>query len=314
MGSWPRLSVQVWPRIGLVLCLIALNTALIVFSFKMYPVDRGTPEGFFDAMYDLKLSPDRGMGSVYPSQGRRCIYFHQGFHREFLYAVSMGEVEALLPKVRVRASRECTSLSEEERTLLDSESSINELVHARIETWAKRAASASPESGEYFTERQRGFLSRWARIERYWANILFEAVYLNGSLVVVWVPFLMKGALVRRAIAIGLAFPLLLAPYFLGYCPWSFTSAGPVGGVLYPILLLPFYGWPVGWNDFDVWLVGLLGSPLSSLSQGTGGMLSVSGMGSVTPTSTLIGGLLSAIATFLGSRAAGRALRGNPAG
>ena len=48
----------------------------------------------------------------------------------------------------------------------------------------------------------------------------------------------------RVVAAKGMLPTLFCLPYWLGYAPLTFTSAGPVGGVLYPWLLQTLRGLP----------------------------------------------------------------------
>jgi hypothetical protein len=305
--KFPRLlSARACCLAGLIASLVALNVALGLFSVWMYPVQRGAAEEFWDAMYGLGLSKSGAIWGVYPPQDGLCVFYSQGFHGQFLHAVPMAEAERLLPAVRQQALDHGDLLSAKERQLLSSEAAIHELVQCRIETARELRSEALKDGGEYDTRSQKAFLLRWDRIRRYPRNILFEAVFLNGWLVMLLIPFLKREAHGWRALSAGLAVPVFMTPYFLGYCPWSFTSAGPVGGVVYPTLLVLLCGWRISWNPFDEALLRWLPSPLQSLSQEPGDMMSVSGMGGLSPTWAIMLGWILALATWWASRAISR--------
>lgn len=134
----------------------------------------------------------------------------------------------------------------------------------------------------------------------YWKNVAFEAAFLDGVLVLCWLALWKKPRAWIRSLLAGSVVPLLFAPYYLGYCALAFTSAGPQGGALYPILLVGgFRGLRGDWNAFDVWLLEILPKPLADLTQSPGAMWSLTG-GGVPPTTVLIAGaLIGATSYFL---------------
>jgi hypothetical protein len=87
------------------------------------------------------------------------------------------------------------------------------------------------------------------------------------------------------------ALPILfLLPTYLGYATYSFTSAGPSGGVLYPFLLGNIRGGSV--TTFDRWLLVHTPRLLEPLSTPIGSPLALTGMGMPGPTSAVVAGVL----------------------
>jgi len=267
-----------------------LNGGLAYCSVVMHPVAKGTAEEFWNMMYFLK--GPRYIGGVYPCREGLCIYYLQGFHGEFIHAVPVAEVERLLPEVRRQALSEPRSLSTAEKELLTSDAGVERLVTARLAAErAETVIGASDVNGP--RDESAEFELRWKRIRRYWLNILFEAGFLNGWLFLVAFPFLRRSSPDwSRAISAGLAFPMLFVPYFLGYCPWTFTSAGPSGGAVYPWMIWGFRWCSWGTTAFDGWLLKGSGFPLEPLTQPSGSLWTHSGRGGVAPTFAIVIGLL----------------------
>lgn len=282
------------------LTFLLLNAAIVVKASSMYPVSRGSSADFWYSMYYVKFHEQGFLGGVYPMRGSSCIYYHQGFHGEFLYSVPVAEVQRLLPEVRKRISEGGGHISDEERELLSSDPDIGKLVETRLKVEALEATKRG--DGEYHHASQKMFRDRWNRIRRYWANILFEVVFFNALLISLWYPFFKLGRHLWRAVSIGTALPVLFVPYYLGYCTWTFTSTGPIGGALYPWTLHGLRKWGLDWNGLDDRFVAILPSPLEFLTQTQGPMLSVSGMGAVSPTSLLIIGVFLGLVTYISSR------------
>jgi hypothetical protein len=126
-----------------------------------------------------------------------------------------------------------------------------------------------------------------------------------GYMSALWVfliwPWVRTCSLSRRAAHAALLPLLLLFPYYLGYCAWKFTSAGPVGGVIYPYVLDAFRWLP--WTSIDRFLIqhvpqvfGPLTGPIGPiLSMGGGrraGPLAAIGLGLVFGTAVFCLGLL----------------------
>jgi len=91
---------------------------------------------------------------------------------------------------------------------------------------------------------------------------------------------------------------LFMLPVYLGYAAYSFTSAGPTGGVLYPWLLMNVSGGSC--NEFDREILAYTPRILEPLSAPIGMPMALSGRGMPGPTTTIIVGLLIALLVFVG--------------
>src|SRR5438067_304339 len=114
---------------------------------------------------------------------------------------------------------------------------------------------------------------RWERVRRYDWSASGEFVYLSALVVFAAWPWLRNGRPLRWAVHLGLVPVLLFLPYWLGYAGFTFTSAGPSGGVLYPWLIVWFGRLP--WTALDTAIVSRLPPVLEPYSQTPGPMLSL---------------------------------------
>lgn len=131
---------------------------------------------------------------------------------------------------------------------------------------------------------------------RYHVNIIFEFCDLSVLVLFAAWPWLWNKGRWAWSIHAALLPPLFHLPYFLGYCPLAMTSAGPVGGVLYPILLVmsSARGCITGLDRF---VFEHLPYFLEPISQTPGPMAAITG-GAVSPTASLGFGLALGIVTF----------------
>ena len=105
----------------------------------------------------------------------------------------------------------------------------------------------------------------------------------------------------RREIHLGMTPFLFCLPFWLGYAPLTFTSAGDTEGVLYPRLLMALRGLP--WSDLDTEIVRALPKPLEPLNQLPGPMWSLSGSGAVGPVAMVTAGAILFLAVMWGPEA-----------
>ena len=128
---------------------------------------------------------------------------------------------------------------------------------------------------------------------------LLEWGYLSAIVIFAAWPWLRNRRLSRWAVHAGLLPLFLLLPYYLGYCSWNFTSAGPGGGVIYPSVLDAFRWLP--WTALDQTLMQHVPQVLAPLTGPLGTMLSVSGGRHAGPLAALGLGLgLGAVVFWLG--------------
>ncbi len=239
-------------------------------------------------------------GFVRPRDGR-FIYYAQGFHGAAIYCVDPDAVRALFPKVveRLRNAPPGRLKPDVEVGFREWEKSgagpgdVEGLLRKIEDARTGRIRRDNPGRNYSPEEYERIFDEHWRCARRYSWNLWFEFAFLAGLIVFAAWPWLWSAGRARWASHLGLTPTLFCLPYWLGYAPLTFTSAGPTGGVLYPFLLLPLHHLP--WSDFDPVLLRALPRPLESLSQVPGAMLSVTRYARVGPVAVLtLGGLVMA--------------------
>ena len=136
---------------------------------------------------------------------------------------------------------------------------------------------------------------------RYWANICFECVYFAGLSL-----FALLALATRQQVGLELepssrvvARAAHVAILLWVLRRWTFTSAGPSGGVLYPWVISRFRGFPV-WTSADQWVLEHFPKVLEPLSQTLGPWLVISGTGTLGPVIAVAFGPLIGGFVFLG--------------
>lgn len=131
---------------------------------------------------------------------------------------------------------------------------------------------------------ERHIRSRW-----YWSAIAFEWLFLSGLVLFAAWPALKGLGWKRWAIHLGLSPLLFMLPAFLGYATYSFTSAGPTGGIVYPFLLeaLP----RSSCNEVDLVILRHLPPLLEPMSSRLHSPAVLSGRGMPGPTNVLLVGV-----------------------
>jgi hypothetical protein len=133
------------------------------------------------------------------------------------------------------------------------------------------------------------FELRWRRLKWFWATVVFEWLFLSGLAYVALRPWIRGLGPWGWALHLGVLPLLFLLPAYLGYATFSFTSAGPSGGVLYPWLLMELRG---SCTTLDRWVLAHLPQVLEPLSPTIGTPMVLSGRGMPGPTYALIAGLV----------------------
>jgi hypothetical protein len=154
---------------------------------------------------------------------------------------------------------------------------------------------------QFVLAQEKDFDERWENAKRWHDNVIGEFVYLSLLLLFTAWPWLANARPWRWGVHLGVLPLLLFLPYWLGYAPLTFTSAGFRGGPLYPDLILPFRRLP--WTSLDGWVLRRFPRILSPYSQSPGSMLAISGLGGVGLVAALaLGALLGLLAYTVRAR------------
>jgi len=296
--------------VGVILAQVAL---VLVFSVFMRPVREGTSEDFWWCACRVDLDGrDRDVfAGFYQPRDGWYIYYEQGIHGQFLYRLPRSEVLADYPEVLRRmvdaASHEdaspglCRVREQLEKNRDVVEQNPDELLALICNVRLELLKQEDDGGYDYCLSAEEDFAERWRRIQRYWLNVVFECVFFSGLTVFALWPWLRGKGRTARSIHFGLTPFLLLLPYFLGYATWTFTSAGPSGGVFYPFAILPFR--VVRFlGHIDQWCWEAFPKILEPLSQLLGPMLAVTGFGAPGPASAVMFGTVVAAITWTALR------------
>ena len=270
----------------------------------MCPVHKGTSADLWRFACGVNLdTKTRGvLGGFYLPRNGWFIYYKQGYHGQFIYRVEKSTVMADYPKVleklRERSEQKKDAppafkrisdilKTHQEEISQDPEKFLQLIKKKRLE----ELKTKDPDLYDYSINKEQAFDIRWARIKRFWVNIVFEILFFSGLTLFIFWPWLRNKGKKSTIIHFGLFPFLLMLPYYLGYASWTFTSAGPSGGVLYPWVIIWFKALPL-WTPIDQWILITLPKPLESISQSLGPMLSISGGGTLGPFCALVFGCL----------------------
>ncbi len=272
---------------------------------RMAPIKRGNAEELWEQAFHFQPRAFLGHGNVYKSREGWFLYDIQHFHGSDLYCVPESEVAATLDEV-VKKMR-----------LSERNEEVYPHAHAGFEKWSSCPDSSRQNAARLLADIRQAQMEenkddpgiyslleseawvtdvRWARSKWYWANIAFEWLLLSGLVVFAAWPALRNKGWRSWALHLGLLPMFFLLPVYLGYATFSFTSAGPSGGVLYPWLLSGFFGGRC--NELDRQILAHLPRILEPLSAPIGMPLSLSGMGMPGPTTMVIAGLVIALLVF----------------
>jgi hypothetical protein len=148
--------------------------------------------------------------------------------------------------------------------------------------WRKLDQSRPGSSYSAYQDRlaeEKDFDERWEQSKRWHVNVIGELVYLSVLLLFAAWPWLGNASPWWWGLHFALLPLLFFLPYWLGYGPLAFTSAGPQGGPLYPNLIAPFRGLP--WTELDSWVLRRSPFILAPYSQRPGPLLALTGLGGV---------------------------------
>jgi hypothetical protein len=301
--AWP------WKVMVVLTVLIALGVALRWAGRSTYPVRDGTAAQFWLHATGIDLgvrNPERGIHHYYLPRDGWFIYYDQGFHGQFLRRVPAADAQALFPKVVERLRNAPpdvlrddveTGFREWEQSGAGPNDAAGLLVKIR-EAWLDRLLRSDPSLYQYVLPEEDDFTDRWNRIQRFHWNLWFEFAFFTLVILVAAWPWLRNARRWQWAVHLALLPPLFCLPFWLGYAPLTFTSAGDQEVVLYPWLVRSLGGLPR--SQLDPIIYRALPKPLEPLSQTTGPMLSLSGFGPPGPVIITLIGLLLGLAVGFG--------------
>ncbi len=283
------------------LCLAATSAGLFAVTPLMAPAKSCSSAEFWSAACKVNITekdtPGRFIGHYYSGRDGYFICYIEGFCGQFLFRVREEVALDDFPKVVVKLDRQLKEegpanvvlegyqawLAEE-----DSGSDAHLLLRKIRDAHHSYLRKNRLSSYRFDIEDEKEFDGRWKFVRRYWLNVLFEFTYLNGLVVFVFWPWLRRQKPWRKCAHIGLLPFLLMLPYHLGYATFTFTSTGPSGGVLYPLVIVwlrgSYWRWPsliteLFMRNLDGVLALTFPKPLEHMFQPLNSMLSLSGGG-----------------------------------
>jgi hypothetical protein len=307
-GEWSSCSrVKRCKLVVVATALIAVTAMVLVYADETAPIASGTSADFWNHACHVDITGaevEPGGCRIYPSMQGWYVYYMQGFHGQFLYRVPVRLADADLPAVVGALKANRATIPEWANAgfaawlrLPKSEQSGMSLQRSMRQAYLDDWSAEDPRIARSIREDEADFLRRWDEHQRYWLTCLFEIVWLSSVVVFAAYPWVRGGGLTRWAWQLSLLPLWIFTPHYLGYAPLTFTSAYPVGGIVYPAVLrlAATASEPVRveWTEVEMAMVD---SPwaavLAPLSPSSGPMLCLSGGGGVSPLHALCFGLL----------------------
>jgi hypothetical protein len=274
---------------------------------RKYPVRDGDAAHFwlFACGIDVGVrNPGPGALRFYLPRDGWYISYDQGIHGQLLYRAPAADVEALFPKVVDRLRRAPpgalypdveTGFREWEHSGAAPDDVVGFLVRLR-EARLARLKQEDLQLYQHVLPQEDEFNDRWRRVGRFRWNLWFEFAYLTGLILFAAWPWLRAAGRWRWAAHVALLPPLVCLPYWLGYAPLTFTSAGGGDAVLYPRVIGVLRGLP--WSELDSAILRAGPKPLEPLAQTPGPMMAISGFGAPGPVAVTVLGLLAGLAVL----------------
>ena len=277
--------------------------SVLIFAKVMAPIQDGSSAGFWRNACGVDLDgTDKGyVGHIYMPRDGWYIYFYQEMHKQTLFRVRRSVAVADYPDVLLRIEHAVNEENTEpgvryvceviEQNRSQVEQDPDKLLLLLRDDKIKRLKQMEGKVLQYFISAEQEFAERWIRIQRFWINVIFEIFFFVGlSLFAFW-PWLRNKGKWSVSFHLGLLPMLLFLPYYLGYSTWTFTTAGPSGGALYPWVIVWFRGFPL-WTPVDQWLLENIPKVFEPISQPLGSFLSISGVRPLGPVAALLIGIV----------------------
>jgi hypothetical protein len=284
--------------------LVILAVAVASPHPRLVPVREGTSKDFWSAATGVRTKGVLGGPSSClpePVDGWY-LYASQHMHGSDFYRVPQAEVLAEFPKGVDELGGDAMIVPEWSAEGFASwekadpeRGDVNQLLqHLRMARLQWRLKN-HPEFLRYLQD-DFNLGVAFQRMSQFRLMQLAEWAYLSALIVFAAWPWLRGGGRWAWAVHTALIPPLLLLPYFLGYCAWIWTSAGPCGGVVYPFVLDELR--PLPWTSLDSRLIRHVPQVLDSLTGPLGPMLSLSGGRHAGPVAAISLGLVLGAAVF----------------
>ena len=294
--------------------LLLLGLAVASPHPKMVPIRLGTAEVYWAAATGVRGRGDLGGPAdcmLQPIDGW-FLYTVDHMHGSDCYRVKEAEVLADFPKALAELGGKGKFVPEwNEDGFRNWEKAdpkrtnalllVLHLKSACLSWWIKSHPKNFPELADF----QMGIA--YQRMGQFRLVQLVEWCYLSALILFTAWPWIRNRSRWTWAVHAAMIPPLLMLPYFMGYCAWSYTSVGPAGGIVYPLILDVFPS--LTWFSFDNVIIDSIPRVLAPLTGPLGTMYSVSGRGGPGPTAVLCLGLVLG-SVVIGCAPAVRWLRG----
>jgi hypothetical protein len=280
-----------WLVLLMVVCLLGLAVAFP--QPKRMPVQPGTAEEFWNAAAGVRKNviPSGSWCFAQPVNGV-FLYSEDGWHGSSFFEVPEADVLAHFPKsvdelggedMRVLgwAGPAYRKWQETDPQGGDPQLLLLCLREAQLEWWASKSVPSRNlvATADFYLG------IAYQRMRLFPLVQLAEWSYLSALIVFAAWPWIKNRSPAPWAIRASVLPLLLFLPYYLGYCAWNFTSAGPGGGIIYPFILDAFRWLP--WTRVDQTLIQHVPQILSPLTGPLGSMLSLSGSRHAGPVAAL---------------------------
>ena len=277
----------------------------------MAPVRRGSPTTFWVFATGVDLDNTRRLdyipgGTAYVVDDEWLAYEDGNLHGTDIYAVRREDALVHFPAVVAELERQQQEGKDSVfvdgfaawKTDNPASNDIDKLIASVTSKMHERRYAREIGALAYAVAQEQNFWQRWRRQKWYWANFVFEWLFLTGlALFAVWPGIRRRGHIAWILHLAPLPF-LFLLPVWLGYAAWTFTSVGPSGGIVYPYLVV--FVRPISmFNDFDRWLLERTPQILEPLSVPTGPYVSMTGMGMPGPTWAVVAGIALGAVTYV---------------
>ncbi|MDB5344533.1 MAG: hypothetical protein JWP89_2910 [Schlesneria sp.] len=295
------MQLRVVSLIGIVvIASLAIAISLATLGPSMNPIRRGTSDDFWLIGANVKLTPNIDTvwgGDAYVIDETWAAYDENHMHGSHVYGVPLSEVNAdlgvVVQKLEEDRRNEKNKVSVKGylswKELPQDRRDVRRLITSIARERKLRTAESDIDTVAFIGANEQLFQRRWRQADWYWADFVFEWIFLSGLVLFALWPGIRRFSSVGWGLHVACLPFLFRLPVYLGYAVMTLTSAGPSGGVLYPYLLLMFRGGSC--TSFDERLLKYTPQILEPLSAPIGSPMALTGFGFLGPTSAIFHGL-----------------------